>query len=104
VTRAAAHSFADVCPTTWLAAGRRGRFRDMPADTALPLPTAASAARHPWVWAVLYFPYGLTIGFPSIALSYLGRRAGVPVAAIAGAVFATASPRIRGAALAGALE
>lgn len=43
-------------------------------------------ARHPWVWAVLYFPYGLTFGFPAIALGYLGSHAGVPVSAIAGVV------------------
>jgi len=41
---------------------------------------------HPWVWAVLYFPYGLTFGFPSIALGYLGTKAGVPVSVIAGVV------------------
>jgi MFS family permease len=35
---------------------------------------------------VLYFPYGLTFGFPSIALGYLGARAGLPVSAIAGVV------------------
>ncbi|HEX2779405.1 MAG TPA: MFS transporter [Gemmatimonadaceae bacterium] len=43
-------------------------------------------ARHPWVFAVLYFPYGLSIGFPSIALGFLGRRAGMPTSAIAGMV------------------
>ena len=43
-------------------------------------------APHPWVWAVLYFPYGLTFGFPAIALGYLGSRAGVPVSALAGMV------------------
>ena len=41
---------------------------------------------HPWVFAVLYFPYGLTIGFPSIALGYLGRRAGLPTSATAAIV------------------
>jgi PAT family beta-lactamase induction signal transducer AmpG len=41
---------------------------------------------HPWRFAVLYFPYGLTIGFPSIALGYLGRRAGLPTSAIAAIV------------------
>lgn len=45
-----------------------------------------SEARHPWVWAVLYFPYGITFGFPSIALGYLASRAGVSVSAIAGVV------------------
>lgn len=43
-------------------------------------------ARHPWVWALLYFPFGLTFGFPSIALGYLASRAGVPVSTIAGVV------------------
>lgn len=42
--------------------------------------------RHPWVWAVLYFPFGLSFGFPSIALGYLAVKAGVSVSAIAGVV------------------
>src|SRR5690242_19402939 len=42
--------------------------------------------RHPWVWFVLYFPFGLSFGFPSIALGYLAVRAGVSVGAIAGVV------------------
>lgn len=42
--------------------------------------------RHPWVWFVLYFPFGLSFGFPSIALGYLAVRAGVPVGAIAAVV------------------
>jgi MFS transporter, PAT family, beta-lactamase induction signal transducer AmpG len=41
---------------------------------------------HPWVWAVLYFPLGLTFGFPSVALGYLGSRAGLDVSAVAGIV------------------
>ncbi len=49
-------------------------------------PRAAATGRHPWVWAALYFPYGLTFGFPSIALGYLASRAGIPVSAIAGVV------------------
>ena len=48
--------------------------------------TPADKTPHPWVWAVLYFPYGLTFGFPSIALGYLGTKAGVPVSVIAGIV------------------
>ena len=44
------------------------------------------AVRHPWVWAVLYFPYGLTFGFPAIATGFLARRAGLPLSAIAGVV------------------
>ena len=48
--------------------------------------TLAPTPPHPWVWAVLYFPYGLSFGFPSIALGYLGARAGLPVSAIAGIV------------------
>lgn len=43
-------------------------------------------AQRPWVWAVLYFPYGITFGFPAIALGYLGSRAGMSVSAIAGVV------------------
>jgi MFS family permease len=38
------------------------------------------------VWFVLYFPFGLTIGFPSIGLGYLASRAGVSVGDIAGVV------------------
>jgi MFS family permease len=41
---------------------------------------------HPWVWAVLYFPLGLAIGFPSVALGYLGARADLSVSVIAGIV------------------
>lgn len=47
-------------------------------------------APHPWVFAVLYFPMGLTIGYPSVALGYLASRAGLPVstsAAIVGMAF-----------------
>ncbi|MDE3151123.1 MAG: MFS transporter [Gemmatimonadota bacterium] len=51
-------------------------------DSSAPAP----AARHPWVWAVLYFPFGLSFGFPSIALGYLAARAGISVSAIAGVV------------------
>lgn len=35
---------------------------------------------------VLYFPLGLAIGFPSVALGYLGSRAGLDVSAVAGLV------------------
>ena len=49
-------------------------------------PTAARRVPHPWVWAVLYFPLGLAIGFPSVALGYLGSRSGLAVSAIAGIV------------------
>lgn len=35
---------------------------------------------------MLYFPFGLSFGFPAIALGYLASRAGVPVSAIAGVV------------------
>ncbi|MGE5362372.1 MAG: MFS transporter [Bacteroidales bacterium] len=41
---------------------------------------------HPWRWAVLYFPLGLAIGFPSVALGYLGSRAGLSVSVVAGIV------------------
>jgi MFS transporter, PAT family, beta-lactamase induction signal transducer AmpG len=46
----------------------------------------AARGRHPWIWAALYFPYGLTFGFPAIALGYLASRAGIPVSAIAGVI------------------
>ncbi len=41
---------------------------------------------HPWVWAVLYFPLGLALGVPSIALGYLGARSGLSVSTVAGIV------------------
>jgi MFS family permease len=41
---------------------------------------------HPVVWMVLYFPLGLAIGFPSVALGYLGSRAGLDVSAVAAIV------------------
>jgi MFS family permease len=40
-------------------------------------------AQHPWVYAVLYFPMGLMLGYPSVALGYLGSKAGIPVSSIA---------------------
>jgi len=52
----------------------------------VPLAAPGPRERHPWVWSVLYFPFGLTIGFPSIALGYLASKAGVPVNEIAGVV------------------
>jgi len=52
----------------------------------VPLPAPGPRARHPWVWSVLYFPFGLTLGFPSIGLGFLASRAGVPVSEIAGVV------------------
>jgi MFS transporter, PAT family, beta-lactamase induction signal transducer AmpG len=48
--------------------------------------TDAQPTTHPWVWAVLYFPFGLSFGFPSIALGYLAVKQGVSVSAIAGVV------------------
>jgi MFS family permease len=48
--------------------------------------TVVGPVPHPWVWAVLYFPLGLAIGFPSVALGYLGSRAGLTVSAIAAIV------------------
>jgi MFS transporter, PAT family, beta-lactamase induction signal transducer AmpG len=50
---------------------------------------AASASRtvpHPFVWMVLYFPLGMAIGFPAVALGYLGSRAGLDVSAVAAIV------------------
>ena len=44
------------------------------------------AVPHPFVWMVLYFPLGMAIGFPSVALGYLGSRAGLDVSAVAAIV------------------
>ena len=41
---------------------------------------------HPWRYAVLYFPMGLMIGYPSVALGYLATRAGLPVSTAASMV------------------
>lgn len=49
-------------------------------------PNSDRVVPHPWVWAVLYFPLGLAIGFPSVALGYLGARSGLGVSAIAAIV------------------
>ena len=54
--------------------------------TADHAPLSSRPVPHPWVWAVLYFPLGLAIGFPSVALGYLGSRAGLPVSDIAAIV------------------
>ncbi len=54
-----------------------------------PVPLSAGMPRvapHPWVWAVLYFPLGMAIGYPSVALGYLGSRAGLNVSAVAAIV------------------
>ncbi len=59
-----------------------GAPTDGPGDARASLPVI----RHPWVWAVLYFPFGLSFGFPSIALGYLAAKAGIGVSAIAGVV------------------
>ncbi|MFN7978090.1 MAG: MFS transporter [Vicinamibacterales bacterium] len=45
-----------------------------------------SAAVHPSRYAALYFPMGLMIGYPSVALGYLATRAGLPVSAAAAMV------------------
>jgi len=50
------------------------------------VPQSFVSARHPWVWSVLYFPYGITFGFPSIALGFLASRAGIPVSTIAAVI------------------
>ena len=41
---------------------------------------------HPWRYAALYFPMGLMIGYPSVALGYLAAQAGLPVSTAAGLV------------------
>jgi MFS transporter, PAT family, beta-lactamase induction signal transducer AmpG len=51
-----------------------------------PQPAVGRVVPHPWVWAVLYFPLGLAIGFPSVALGYLGAQSDLGVSAIAGIV------------------
>ncbi len=43
-------------------------------------------APHPWRYAALYFPMGLMIGYPSVALGYLSSLAGLPVSAAAAMV------------------
>jgi MFS transporter, PAT family, beta-lactamase induction signal transducer AmpG len=55
------------------------------ADVTAPSPSFR-AVPHPFVWMVLYFPLGLAIGFPSVALGFLGSRAGLDVSAVAGIV------------------
>jgi MFS family permease len=55
-------------------------------SSADPNPVPVRVAPHPWVWAVLYFPLGLAIGYPSVALGYLGARSGLGVSVIAGIV------------------
>ena len=55
-----------------------------------PASAETRVAPHPWVWAGLYFPLGLAIGYPSVALGYLGSRSGLTldgVAAIVGMTF-----------------
>jgi len=49
-------------------------------------PTRVATKQHPWVYAVLYFPMGLTLGYPSVALGYLGSKAGLPISSIAAVV------------------
>ncbi len=48
-----------------------------------PQPRLISNAPHPWVFAFLYFPMGLMLGYPSVALGYLGSKAGIPLSSIA---------------------
>ena len=52
----------------------------------VPLVAPAPRTPHPWVWSVLYFPFGLTFGFPSIALGFLASQNGVSVGSISGVV------------------
>ena len=44
------------------------------------------AVVHPSRYAALYFPMGLMIGYPSVALGYLATRAGLPVSSAAAMV------------------
>ena len=52
-------------------------------ESAPPSANLPRVAPHPWVWAVLYFPLGMAIGYPAVALGYLGSRAGLNVNAVA---------------------
>lgn len=50
--------------------------------------------RHPSLFAILYFPYGLMVGVPAVMLGWLATRAGLPVsvaATIVGIAFAPAA-------------
>jgi len=58
----------------------------MPRMSHVPLAAPAPRTPHPWVWSVLYFPFGLTFGFPSIALGFLASQNGVSVGSISGVV------------------
>src|SRR6185369_12069104 len=62
------------------------RTASMPRMSHVPLAAPAPRTPHPWVWSVLYFPFGLTFGFPSIALGFLASQNGVSVGAISGVV------------------
>ena len=50
------------------------------------MPKLPSQPAHPWRYAALYFPMGLMIGYPSVALGYLASQAGLPVSTAAGMV------------------
>jgi len=58
----------------------------MPRMSHAPLAARGPRTPHPFVWSALYFPFGLTFGFPSIALGFLASKAGVSVDAISGVV------------------
>ena len=62
---------------------------DMLVDTGAGTGSDHQDRHHPWRWAALYFPFGLTIGFPSIAIGFLASRAGVPLSGIAAIVGAS---------------
>jgi MFS family permease len=55
-------------------------------DAATSTSRTAAKPQHPWVYAVLYFPMGLMLGYPSVALGYLGSKAGLPISSIAAIV------------------
>lgn len=52
-------------------------------STHFAYPTMPRSTPHPWRYAVMYFPMGLMIGYPSVALGYLSARAGLPVSTAA---------------------
>ncbi len=49
-------------------------------------PTTASRRVHPWVFLVLYIPFGVASGYVSVTLAYLLKQAGASVEQIAGLV------------------
>src|SRR5215471_16416285 len=60
----------------------RCMLRDLPAGRPV----------HPYLWMVLYLPFGATTGFVSVTIGYTARQQGMGDAAIAGLVAVTLLP------------